>query len=1113
METKLLTQLSNTELLKLMYYTNTYNGQRKKKDKLIKAIINNPVRVLKEVLKYLNIPISKKVGPKKYKALTKKEILAILNKKKEDEEDVNIPVDKIDIVFNKKYKYYKAQVNNIQWNKDSIVQNIKQVVKQNKNKNTRRPLHININAVLETSGIDEEGKGKLDKRESNSTQSKSALIDNMDVITNLVDEWMETTKNTLDKRVKQSDAYINIEKIKSLNINFKWMKTSQGGSSLFIPKEYNKNIFNPTSEWNCFFDCLSKANVKLNKSISEVRDVLKKQYHSMIKTVDIKNIMKFIDEKIRISIWKVDGEGKLCSKPSKFPREGSVSRVINILLHKNHFMLIKDISQVRKMNFDLFERKVRDDETTRLPNIYKSKSYLKRNSKTFGKKIIEANFFYDMEAHTDENGNHKTYNIGVSNDVHCEMGKVSVFYGYDAQDQFIKYIEKVNEKMRIEYNTYCDEWRRLGVPEKKIQFNKKKFVANFWAHNSGRYDHYLFINKLKKIESIIHNNGIMNIRAYEFINFVDFYRHCPSSLASLCESFGVDEKYCKTEFPHDFANEKKDIYYSGKVPNVKYWPDKVIPKRFENKKLWSFKEESVKYQKLDVLALYQCFISYSKMIKDITSLSVSNFLSTPQLVYQHIEKNLEKYDVQVIQNLEIYNFIRKSIRGGRCFVQKSDFTTEHYKHFKKWNSMKQNDRLKLYNKISDSLVDFDATSLYPSAMALYKYPIGEGKVLPDSQFNRIKEEINSQTYDKHCIVKCDLEYDSTKKDMIVTPLIANTDKDGKMRYTLKDKQEIVITSVDLEEAIKYNYCKISKVHEVIEWEESEFIFRDSIKKLFNARLEAKKEGQEAKSFVLKIMMNSSYGKLIMKIIDRVCKTVTDVETFDNLIMDSKTMGWSAPNEEQIIFEIKKALKDCNANKPLHLGAFILSYSKRIMNQCIASFNGFEDWNNTFYYTDTDSMIIKLSLLEKLKKITVKYPSNEEEISLVGSGLGQLHDDLDLKNAKIIRGIWVRPKLYVLEYIGYNSKGMLQKKLHVRSKGVSSKIFKWMSDSEILERYEKMLKGESDTYNNISTFKRSWKNKESNCYKISTELTKKVINQERWSGRIYNENNHRWIPIQ
>ena len=51
--------------------------------------------------------------------------------------------------------------------------------------------------------------------------------------------------------------------------------------------------------------------------------------------------------------------------------------------------------------------------------------------------------------------------------------------------------------------------------------------------------------------------------------------------------------------------------------------------------------------------------------------------------------------------------------------------------------------------------------------------------------------------------------------------------------------------------------------------------------------------------------------------------------------------------------------------PLHLGAFVLSNSKRIMNNFIHAINGF--YTNDVYYTDTDSLYIENKHWDKVEK--------------------------------------------------------------------------------------------------------------------------------------------------
>ena len=65
--------------------------------------------------------------------------------------------------------------------------------------------------------------------------------------------------------------------------------------------------------------------------------------------------------------------------------------------------------------------------------------------------------------------------------------------------------------------------------------------------------------------------------------------------------------------------------------------------------------------------------------------------------------------------------------------------------------------------------------------------------------------------------------------------------------------------------------------------------------------------------------------------------------------------------------------------PLHLGAFVLSNSKRTMNNFIHAIKGL--YTNDFYFTDTDSLYIENKDWEKL-----------DEAGLVGKNLLQRKND-------------------------------------------------------------------------------------------------------------------------
>ena len=63
-------------------------------------------------------------------------------------------------------------------------------------------------------------------------------------------------------------------------------------------------------------------------------------------------------------------------------------------------------------------------------------------------------------------------------------------------------------------------------------------------------------------------------------------------------------------------------------------------------------------------------------------------------------------------------------------------------------------------------------------------------------------------------------------------------------------------------------------------------------------------------------------------------------------------------------ELEDEVKKLNT-MPLHLGAFVISSSKRIMNNFIHAINGF--YTNDVYYTDTDSLYFENKHWDKFEK--------------------------------------------------------------------------------------------------------------------------------------------------
>ena len=120
-------------------------------------------------------------------------------------------------------------------------------------------------------------------------------------------------------------------------------------------------------------------------------------------------------------------------------------------------------------------------------------------------------------------------------------------------------------------------------------------------------------------------------------------------------------------------------------------------------------------------------------------------------------------------------------------------------------------------------------------------------------------------------------------------------------------------------------------------------FGNVIDKLFALRQKYKDENNDVMQLLVKLLMNSLYGENIRKDIEEkfACKSEMWMQTeYDEIVKDY----WKIPGNNYIvkIFDDKGMEDEVQKvnTMPLHLGAFVLSNSKRLMNNFIHAFNGF-----------------------------------------------------------------------------------------------------------------------------------------------------------------------------
>lgn len=203
--------------------------------------------------------------------------------------------------------------------------------------------------------------------------------------------------------------------------------------------------------------------------------------------------------------------------------------------------------------------------------------------------------------------------------------------GYSPNDYIEVFTNDVNDK------TSRDNMFRLFI-DQIVNVEGLRYV---YAHNLSNFDGVMLLNYLvqypdSKTEPIMYNGKLICIKfTYQLpnskprtITFKDSLLMLPMSLRSLSEAFDVDHK--KGFFPVLF----NDIGYKGRLPAFKLWGN-ISHKEYNNmlsaysKKQWSFMEESLKYCRIDCIALFEVLTTFNQLVFDQFNVNIHKSLTLP----------------------------------------------------------------------------------------------------------------------------------------------------------------------------------------------------------------------------------------------------------------------------------------------------------------------------------------------------------------------------------------------------------------------------------------------------------------------------------------------------
>lgn len=605
--------------------------------------------------------------------------------------------------------------------------------------------------------------------------------------------------------------------------------------------------------------------------------------------------------------------------------------------------------------------------------------------------------------------------------------------------------------------------------------NNCKFstVPIIYFHNL-KYDYMGLIKKYLIIkEECTKNNQVYSVKGffYKFqFELRDTYKLINIKLEKFPSTFGLSinkkeaiayKYYTKDNIQLNTHSVKKYIEAFDQEK------DKELFKKIlqDNKKLFEYKDNTFNatkyyeyYLKYDCLVLKQGIEKFVKIIEEITGKSeksplfLHSYLTISSLTNSYMGLNGAFDDVYTVR-ANLREYISGAIYGGRVNV------CNEYKKV----------------VINEVINDYDAVSLYPSAIRRMCLEMGIPKGIA-------KKIINFNINDDYFIARFKITAINKKQQ---NPFIGVKSKEG-LEYINEIVEPVIVTidKITLEDYINFHQIEYEFIDGVYWNEGFNKTMGDLIFELFSSRVEYKQLMKKLKDTsdeyskcnilqeIIKLMMNSSYGKTILK------KSNTKTSFIYNTAQGKEENGQIKSyvcNNFNTIKEFVKINKSQtqvlqnaidDSYNLAHVGVLILSYSKRIMNEVmgLASDNKID-----IYYQDTDSMHLKNKDISKLEELFF----NKYNRQIRGENLSQFHSDFKLEGSKkgvevvAVKSLFLGKKSYIDVLQSENDKGEIITGYHMRMKGISESALKYASEKyfngDYLKLYEHLSNGKEQEF--------------------------------------------------
>lgn len=598
---------------------------------------------------------------------------------------------------------------------------------------------------------------------------------------------------------------------------------------------------------------------------------------------------------------------------------------------------------------------------------------------------------------------------------------------------------------QLNFLNYCI---KNGI--KKVYFHNLKFDG--WLFKTFRITSIIYhASRLYSLTiGILRNNKLINVKLVDSLSLI------PTKLKNFNKMFELGEVE-KELFPYELITEESLEEKYLNMIDIKNYFNETDYNEFlnQNKALINnnkidIKKLTVKYCSRDCEVLLLGLNKFQDMTKELFNISGLNFLTISGMSYYVMKQNC--FLGMMEENGDLKCFLRRCVRGGRCMIR---------------------DNIKTIVNSGNEIVDFDACSLYPSAMKRLLLPTGKASFTSDKNyletlfFDHLMDEnqliANDEKFVSAMFIHIRINKINKKRHF---PLMCKKINGINIYTNNLENEEVYLTHIELLDLIIYQKIDFDIIDGIFFTGNKDDKMSNYIEYIYNLRKHYKEKKNPLQE-ILKLFMNSSYGKTIQK----------DIAIEDKFFTKDKSSDYIKNNFQRIkeVIEINDYSVWCKLEgtysdeyHPVHIGALILSMSKHIMNELICLM---EDNNISVFYQDTDSVHMYKKDIPKVQELFKLYYKRE----LIGTDMGQFHSDFPLINGKEAvskKSIFLGKKCYIDYLINEDGETMN----FIRMKGIPSKCVENAAKDlgvEVYDLYAAMYDGEEIEFdllsNNLPSF--------------------------------------------